>query len=288
MNNYSPEAFEALRREIQTKIDSKLSSVGIFFRIFSRVKTYKSFTQKINHKKASYLEQDKKMQDFLGVRITVYFQEDINIVSNILKKTFSFNSESIDTPTPIEFSPQRHNIVFNFPTGSFLKNPNPDYIDNTFEVQIRTIFSEGWHEIEHDLRYKNKSQWEGHPIQSRGLNSIIATLEMCDWSISSLVDDMAYNSYKQLDIQSLLLNKLKLRLSSLEISDYFKPLCKNQEFLKQILRSDRHKLLNFLSTLTKSIPLNATNILWVLCATQKIHDIDESDIPLPLKEIILQ
>ena len=25
-------------------------------------------------------------------------------------------------------------------------------IDNTYEIQLRTVLSEGWHEVEHDLR----------------------------------------------------------------------------------------------------------------------------------------
>lgn len=32
-----------------------------------------------------------------------------------------------------------------------------DYIDDTFEVQVRTNSFEGWHEIEHDLRYKGSA-----------------------------------------------------------------------------------------------------------------------------------
>lgn len=226
------------------------------------------------------------MQDFLGVRVTVYFQEDIEIVSDILKRIFIFNSESIDAPSATEFSPQRHNLVFDFPNRIFIKNPNPEYIDNTFEVQIRTIFSEGWHEIEHDLRYKNKSQWEGYPHQSRGLNSIIATLEMCDRSISGIVDEMAYNAYKKRDIQSLILNKLKLRLISLEISEYFSQASNDKQFLKQILRSNRYKLLKFISTLKGRLPLTANNILWILCINQKILDINNDDIPLPIQQLL--
>ncbi|MBK7959276.1 MAG: hypothetical protein IPK03_14995 [Bacteroidetes bacterium] len=32
---------------------------------------------------------------------------------------------------------------------------NNSLVDSTFEVQLRTILSEGWHEIDHDLRYKS-------------------------------------------------------------------------------------------------------------------------------------
>ncbi|RGY92598.1 hypothetical protein DXA15_21945 [Parabacteroides sp. AM58-2XD] len=35
-------------------------------------------------------------------------------------------------------------------------------IDSTFKIQVRTTLSEGWHEIEHNMRYKYH-----HPFQFR-------------------------------------------------------------------------------------------------------------------------
>lgn len=31
-------------------------------------------------------------------------------------------------------------------------------IDCTYEIQLRTVLSEGWHEVEHDLRYKCRTE----------------------------------------------------------------------------------------------------------------------------------
>lgn len=36
------------------------------------------------------------------------------------------------------------------------------YIDDTFEIQIKTMFFEGWHEIEHDMRYKGEELWKNY------------------------------------------------------------------------------------------------------------------------------
>lgn len=284
--NYRPEAFEALRRDTQAKIEKKLNSIGLFFRIFSRIKSPYSSERKKIEKEASYVASGKKMQDFLGIRITVYFEEDITIISDILSTLFTLDSESIDKPSTENFSPKRHNLVYKFPTGSFINNPDTNFIDSTFEVQIRTIFSEGWHEVEHDLRYKNKSQWDKYPAQSRGLNSIIATLEMCDWGISNIVEEMAYNAYKNMDIHSLILHKMKLRLQSNEISSPFSELKKDPAFLKKIYRSSRRNLLTFLSDLDSPIPIQANNILWILSRTQGILDTKNLQIPLPLEDAL--
>lgn len=69
-------------------------------------------------------------------------------------------------------------------------------IDKSFEIQIRTIFSEGWHEIEHDFRYKCQEEWGKNDDLSRTLNGILATLDNCDWAIASLFSQMAYRHYK--------------------------------------------------------------------------------------------
>ncbi len=60
------------------------------------------------------------------------------------------------------------------------------YIDDTFEIQIKTMFFEGWHEIEHDMRYKGEELWKNYKGFSRYFNSILATLELCDKSMVTL------------------------------------------------------------------------------------------------------
>jgi putative GTP pyrophosphokinase len=284
MMNYSPQSYEALRREVTVKIEDKLSSVGILFRIFSRIKTPESTGGKLAVK--SYHLSKNKMQDFVGVRVTVYFEEDIFNVEKVLCSVFSLNSSSKTSVDNATFSPKNFNLVFNL-SSKIPNNPDSELIDDTFEVQIRTIFSEGWHEIEHDLRYKNREQWDKHPEQSRGLNAIHATLEMCDWGMTKLSDEMAYNAYKSKDLHSLITNKLKLRLKQSELSDVFIRNSKENEFLKNILRSNRNELIEFLSGLSPSVPLTVNNVLWVLSVQQSIVDFDRKDIPVPLQSYLI-
>ena len=69
------------------------------------------------------------------------------------------------------------------------------------------MFFEGWHEIEHDMRYKTNfaddAFWKGNPDLSRILNCIVANLELCDWSMIHLFDQIfaisrlcTYRSFK--------------------------------------------------------------------------------------------
>ena len=87
-------------------------------------------------------------------------------------------------------------------------------IDKTFEVQVRTTFSEGWHEVDHDVRYKHKEEWEEHYEFSRELNGIYATLEICDRSMVNLLERLAYKNYKNMQIEAMLRNKFRLRFEN--------------------------------------------------------------------------
>ena len=77
----------------------------------------------------------------------------------------------------------------------------------TFEVQIRTTFSEGWHEVDHEVRYKHKEAWEQHYEFSRELNGIYATLEVCDRSMVNLLERLAYRNYKNMEIEAMVRHK---------------------------------------------------------------------------------
>ena len=126
MKPYSPTKYEAARRDIQEKIESLLNELGMFFRTFSRVKSYQSLESKVSLKKDTYQREGKKLQDFIGIRITAYFEEDVQIISEILKSRLDFDSQSVDQLDPDRFAPQRNNLIFKIPEGVLLDNPSPE------------------------------------------------------------------------------------------------------------------------------------------------------------------
>lgn len=95
-------------------------------------------------------------------------------------------------------------------------------IDDTFELQIRTVFSEGWHEIEHDLRYKCKEDWDDEDELWRTMNGIFATLETCDWSILALFDQLTYKMYMASNWEGMLRNKYRIRFATGSLCDDIK------------------------------------------------------------------
>jgi len=218
IDGYNP----SLIKDLEKDISKELNSLGLFYRLFSRIKNGSSTYEKLLNKNYS---NKRKMQDLIGFRIVVYFNDDIILCIKLLKKLFEFVDETIDTPDSSTFKPSRINLIFRLPNQYkiiFESILNQFPIDNTFEVQIRTVFSEGWHEIEHDMRYKCKEEWTDYPDQSRILNGIVATLETCDWSILTLFDELAYKHYQKKNWIQMLKNKFRLRLYDYNLSDSVK------------------------------------------------------------------
>ena len=100
----------------------------------------------------------------------------------------------------VEFKPVKINGVFRLP--DYLKQQISDEtwemcIDDTFEIQLKTVFFEGWHEIEHDMKYKGGELWSGKNSFARYFNSILATLELCDKSLVTLFENLGHELYKE-------------------------------------------------------------------------------------------
>lgn len=227
---------DTIRTNIENRIIPILDKAGMYYRIFSRVKSTSSINRKLSKKAIEYREKGKKMQDIIGIRIIFYFQEDVNIFYEKLKcmEGYDKNNESNSLEELKElsdiiegldgkdsnqgmlkkllpfhdkiFMPERLNIVMNMneqeknafqlllPTlGDYV-----DLIDSTYEIQLRTVLSEGWHEIEHDLRYKTKDEtwWNFCTEESRMLNGIYAALETNERALSQMIEELTYKNYK--------------------------------------------------------------------------------------------
>ncbi|HGU3926376.1 TPA: RelA/SpoT protein, partial [Escherichia coli] len=136
-------------------------------------------------------------------------------------------------------------------------------IDSTFELQIRSILSEGWHEVEHDLRYKAQYDWDGHDTESRKLNGIYATLETSEWTMIKIFDELAYKHYKNKNWNGMLRQKLRLRLGTQELHhDIINVLNNNPGVAKDIFRISRKDLLNKMSEKRFSLPINLNTLVY--------------------------
>ena len=261
----------SLGKDLGKRIQDKLERSGIYFRIFARVKEAGSIWHKLEWKKEEYLQKNKKMQDIVGIRIVLYYMDDIAICKEMLKNTYFIIEKDSheDKPKVNEFNPLRMNYVCRIPEEFIERFPAKlweDYrIDKTFEVQIRTTFSEGWHEVDHEVRYKHKEAWEQHYEFSRELNGIYATLEVCDRSMVNLLERLAYRNYKNMEIEAMVRHKFRLRFENPRISVPLKEfLEKDTDLVKKIYRSEREETIRFFaSELSDGIALTVDNLIFV-------------------------
>ena len=253
--------------ELCKELSKHFDKCGLFYRIFARCKSASSTIKKMRYKK--YDESSRKMQDLLGVRIALYFKDDIDICVQILQKNYTILEIVRDEATSDTFKPMRLNIVCQMPdhiSAQFVDELWSLPIDKTFEIQIRTIFSEGWHEVEHDLRYKNQKDWIDSDDLSRNLNGVLATLETCDWAILNVFDSLAYQKYKNKDWSAMLRNHLRIRIDdnqlNKEIANLFD---QKHELAKDFFRVDRQKLLLLLSDKRMfAFPRRIDNIVYII------------------------
>ncbi|NBA88906.1 hypothetical protein GVN16_24235 [Emticicia sp. CRIBPO] len=269
MRDSSNMGLDRLAKNVCEIIEDDLLKIGIFHRIFQRCKTNSSVRKKINFKK--YESTGKLLQDIIGIRIVFYFSDDLDFFYSFLKNKHEryYLDEMVDEKTTTEFKPQRTNLVFRIP-DEFISEfreliPNK-LIDSTFEVQLRTVFSEGWHEIDHDLRYKFPGHWDNQINMSRTFNGILAALETKDWSIISLFNQLSYDHYKSQSIDAMIRTKFRLRFSGDEDlrPEIRQVISQSPQLFKNIFKLEREDFLNKIAYQAQRFPLTINNLVLFL------------------------
>lgn len=261
------QTLESISARLTSDIANALSRCGLMFRIFSRVKSESSIQRKIEVK---YAHKQAKLQDLIGIRIVVYFQDDVDVLAlfysggDVVKKAI----DELDSST---FRPQRLNITNRIPSEllddfmAALPEKFREYIEPTYEIQIRTVFSEGWHEVEHDLRYKCKDDWAGCESYSRALNGVIASLETAEWNMKTLFAEMARLNFSHANYSAMLRNKFHLRFKSEALSEGLDNYLKGHRHLAEAaLNTDRLIVVYTLLTHQADFHLSYDNLFFLI------------------------
>ena len=261
---------QTIADRLESQIYQHLNQCGLMFRLFARVKTISSLHHKMQIKGDNYRSGKSLIQDMIGLRVVLYFQDDVDALAFFYSCGEVVDS-SIDEFDSSTFRPQRLNLTCKLPVEfvedfrKALPEEFATYIDSTYEIQIRTVFSEGWHEVEHDLRYKCKEDWEGCESYSRVLNGVIATLETAEWSMKSLFDQMARVNYQNKNYRAMLRNKMHLRIKGGDLSDSVNEfLLQNHHVAESILNTDRFVVVLTLLNHQKPIELTYDNLLFLM------------------------
>lgn len=260
--------FRHLAEYVRRDVDETLQRSGILFRAFGRGKSMHSLASKIDKNPGKYSVGGKLVQDVIGVRVALYFFEDTPIVEGILNARYELDGSAsiVDHHDSDQFTVTRHNLIFRVPPehmSDMVRVIGLRPIDRTFEVQIRSILSEGWHEVDHDLRYKCRSSWDNQGDLDRALNGILATLETSEWSMKKIFDDLAYRHYKGGNWVGMLHNKFRMRAPFELGRDFSLLLSSDPSLAKDILRVSREDVIRRISLATPKVPITLDNILCV-------------------------
>ena len=260
---------EEIKDCILNDLSQRMTKSGIMFRIFGRAKSIRSLEHKMQIKGDKY-RAGAKIQDMIGVRIVLYFSEDVEAMEMYLCND-GLVDRSVDDLDVSTFRPQRLNLVKKIPEKyvkdfrAALPKEYAPYLDDTLEIQIRTVFSEGWHEVEHDLRYKCKEDWEGCDSYSRQLNGVIATLETAQWSMGAIFHEMAQKNLTNGNYHAMLRNKLLLRFADDDLSEPLKAyLDTHEDIARQLYQTDRMVFLMALLNHENPIPLLYDNAVFLI------------------------
>lgn len=259
-----------IEQDLKEMIESNLGRTGLLYRIYSRIKSNDSINEKINRK--NYKESGKLVQDVIGIRVMTYFSEDIDVLIDYFSSIFDVIDLEHDKMDIANFNPVRINMVCRlqneqleeFNTWKKRYSESFKNIDSTFEIQVRTTLSEGWHEIEHNMRYKCKKEWQSLEDESIMLNGIHATLETSDRTLFKLFEEISYQHYKNRNWTGMLRNKYRLRFNleplDPDIIDIFNS---NKELAKTFYKIERNIILHKLIKHDLQMDISFNNIIFL-------------------------
>jgi putative GTP pyrophosphokinase len=166
----------------------------------SRTKAVDSFAEKIVRKGEKYGSPLAEITDLVGLRVILYYPDDVLAVGALLEKEFEVDWSCSFRQDP-EAEPDRfgyrsdHYVVRLKPQRGALPEWKP-FEGLCAEIQVRTVMQHAWAAVDHKIRYKAPDL----PADlQRRLYRLSALLELADGQFASLqqASDDAVGSYEE-------------------------------------------------------------------------------------------
>src|SRR5258706_12139567 len=125
-----------------------------------RTKEIPSFREKITRANKQYSSPLQEITDLAGLRIIVYYSEDVAIVCKLIEREFTIDkNSSVDKGSllqPNEFGYRSVHYVVSLSNTRYSLPEWRSYKGLTAEIQVRTVLQHAWAAISHALQYKNE------------------------------------------------------------------------------------------------------------------------------------
>jgi putative GTP pyrophosphokinase len=186
-------------KRLATKVESFLieffdmNSIG-YHMVTSRTKEIESTIEK--SKLSKYKNPKVDIQDFAGIRIIAYVEDEIPNICKVIEDNFQIDKENSSnklTELGVDrVGYQSIHYIAKLKEDRLRLPEYKQYSEKCFEIQIRTILQHAWAEIEHDRNYKFSGIL---PTElNRRFKILAGVLELADKefnAISKCIDDIS-------------------------------------------------------------------------------------------------
>lgn len=185
--------YELFTTKIAGLIREILAGHGInVHTVTHRTKDRTSLTNKITKEGSSYT-QLSDITDISGVRITTFFEEDVDRIVDLIEQEFAIDREnSVDKRTlldPDHFGYLSTHHVISLGPGRCELLEYRRFSHLKLEIQTRSILQHAWTEIERGLGYKSKD--EVPKEVRRKFSRLAGLLELADSEFTAIRKDLA-------------------------------------------------------------------------------------------------
>jgi len=170
--------------QLRTLFDRANLTLGV--PVESRVKSWDSLDEKLQRKRMT-LKTILALDDLVGIRAIFLFQRDVEAARDLIKRTFTIESEE-NAGTRLDeqqFGYQSWHYIVRMPQQWYTVPTLADLGEHKAELQIRTIAQHIWAAASHKLQYKQEENVPG--TLRRSIHRVSALLETVDLELERVL-----------------------------------------------------------------------------------------------------
>jgi ppGpp synthetase/RelA/SpoT-type nucleotidyltranferase len=154
-------SYETYAKRLETLLVELLQVEGVRVHfIESRAKTPESFKEKISRPGKAYDDPLHQLPDLVGVRVVLYYQDDIVKVGNLVRHEFEVleeeHSHQAERYSPDQFGYLSAHYVVRLNNARATLSEWRAVASFKAEIQVRTVLQHSWAAVSHALQYKRE------------------------------------------------------------------------------------------------------------------------------------
>ncbi|EOD9423239.1 TPA: hypothetical protein I7172_21985 [Vibrio vulnificus] len=184
--------YVAYTQRVHLLLEELLKQNGIKYHLVeSRAKDIESFAEKILRPTKNYTDPMNQITDLSGLRVIVYYQDDVEKVARLIEKEFDKieceNRHQIENYDVDSFGYLSLHYIVKLNEVRGMLPEWSGFRTIKSEIQIRTVLQHGWATISHAMQYKREGDVP-KPLR-RKLFRLAGLFELADEEFVSLRDE---------------------------------------------------------------------------------------------------